>query len=414
MGTGDSASGCFIRDIRARHQLSLRALAAKAGDISYAAVAAWEQGRSLPREALVSAVCRVLRLSTAVVMAQVKLETRVRQARALARAGMEVGPVAEVDPAFAAFRERLIALPDKKKTSGPPTQGAPSSVPGYPILEQQVVVLHPGGIHVRPAQRIADVSGRYLARIRIASQGLDSEADACAIIEVLNLAAPQGTILTLRAQGPDAEHALTELSSLDWDGGPLLRPVEASKSTGASKDVVPARPFEMAGAPPPGASPLDPSDRWLGTQSAEVARDLEKFIAENRDGILEYARGLAQRIGSPVPDELALLWFMTQQSPVLAIRQIQCQRDVISRETWIQRERLGRPLSTAEECRVAREWAERYTLPLRDHLWMIALALVRTYPARFVRFLRPAGTASSSSVSPAGGPLSPPIAPAGP
>lgn len=80
------------------------------------------------------------------------------------------------------------------------------------LLTRQVVVANPHGIHARPAGRLAQLAQTFDADISIALNG--QEVDAKSILDLLTLAASQGTALELRATGHDAARALDELEDL--------------------------------------------------------------------------------------------------------------------------------------------------------------------------------------------------------
>lgn len=71
------------------------------------------------------------------------------------------------------------------------------------------------GLHARPAGRISQEAQKYQAAITVSCA--DAEADAKSILDLLTLAAPQGTELRLRAAGPDAPEAIASLSRLFED-----------------------------------------------------------------------------------------------------------------------------------------------------------------------------------------------------
>ena len=83
-------------------------------------------------------------------------------------------------------------------------QGAAQSV--------SVCVLNDQGLHARPAARLAQEAQQFDADIRLVLQ--DVQVDAKSILDILTLAAGQGTVLELRAQGPDAHQALNRLSKM--------------------------------------------------------------------------------------------------------------------------------------------------------------------------------------------------------
>lgn len=82
---------------------------------------------------------------------------------------------------------------------------------------EEIVIRVPNslGIHARPAGKISQEAQRYQAAVTISSR--DGEADAKSILDILTLAVPQGTQLTLRAQGPDAAAAVQGVARLFAD-----------------------------------------------------------------------------------------------------------------------------------------------------------------------------------------------------
>jgi phosphocarrier protein HPr len=78
--------------------------------------------------------------------------------------------------------------------------------------EAQVVIENRMGLHVRPATRMADAAMRFQSAITVVKDGCS--VDAKSPLELLTLAAARGTVLTLRAEGPDAEQALEALRAL--------------------------------------------------------------------------------------------------------------------------------------------------------------------------------------------------------
>lgn len=79
-------------------------------------------------------------------------------------------------------------------------------------LTCQVMVANEHGLHARPAGVLAQKAMVYQSDITIASE--DQEVDAKSILDILTLAAGQGSPLELRASGADAEVALRDLSEL--------------------------------------------------------------------------------------------------------------------------------------------------------------------------------------------------------
>jgi phosphocarrier protein HPr len=65
-------------------------------------------------------------------------------------------------------------------------------------------------LHARPAANFVRTAMRYDARVAVAANG--DEADAKSLLSVLALGARSGTTLTLRADGADADEALSALA----------------------------------------------------------------------------------------------------------------------------------------------------------------------------------------------------------
>ena len=70
------------------------------------------------------------------------------------------------------------------------------------------------GLHARPAGRFVTLAGRFESEIWVARDGEEEWVSGQSVLSILSLAASQGTILRLRAEGPDAEEALQALGAL--------------------------------------------------------------------------------------------------------------------------------------------------------------------------------------------------------
>ena len=77
---------------------------------------------------------------------------------------------------------------------------------------REVVVGNPQGLHARPASRLAQEAQSFKAEISIVCN--DQQVDAKSILDILTLAAAQGSRLELRAEGEDACQALDRLEKL--------------------------------------------------------------------------------------------------------------------------------------------------------------------------------------------------------
>jgi phosphocarrier protein len=68
------------------------------------------------------------------------------------------------------------------------------------------------GLHARAAARFVHTASRFTARIRVARAG--REIDGKSIMGLLLLAAAQGTVITISANGSDEADALAALCAL--------------------------------------------------------------------------------------------------------------------------------------------------------------------------------------------------------
>jgi phosphocarrier protein HPr len=80
------------------------------------------------------------------------------------------------------------------------------------MAERQVTIVNKLGIHARPAAEIVKTSSRFKSAITIIRD--DLEVNAKSIMGVMMLAAERGAVITLRAEGPDADAALDALEAL--------------------------------------------------------------------------------------------------------------------------------------------------------------------------------------------------------
>jgi phosphocarrier protein HPr len=81
-----------------------------------------------------------------------------------------------------------------------------------PILSRHVEIIHPLGLHLRPADRFVRLAHRFQAEIRVSCDG--RAVDGKSILDLATLAAACGTRLELEASGADAEEALAALCEL--------------------------------------------------------------------------------------------------------------------------------------------------------------------------------------------------------
>ena len=78
--------------------------------------------------------------------------------------------------------------------------------------ERTVTIVNRNGLHARPAAEIVKAAARFKSDIVLIRD--DLEVNGKSIMGVMMLAAEFGSTLTLRANGPDAEQAVTAIADL--------------------------------------------------------------------------------------------------------------------------------------------------------------------------------------------------------
>ena len=81
------------------------------------------------------------------------------------------------------------------------------------MIVKELVVGNNAGFHVRNASLLCKTAMKYNASLAL-SKGGGYEADCKSCLDLLTLMAPKDTVLTLRAEGEDAEQAALEIESL--------------------------------------------------------------------------------------------------------------------------------------------------------------------------------------------------------
>jgi phosphocarrier protein len=80
------------------------------------------------------------------------------------------------------------------------------------LAKAQVTIANELGLHARPAMTFVDQANQFTSDVRI-SKG-DQTVDGKSIMQVMMLAATQGTSLEITAEGDDAEEAVAALQKL--------------------------------------------------------------------------------------------------------------------------------------------------------------------------------------------------------
>jgi phosphocarrier protein HPr len=123
-----------------------------------------------------------------------------------------------LQPAYATASEPSSFLPVKQSLAG--MNGEP--------LRRMVTVLDPLGLHMRPLTVFAQKAAQYQSAVAVIKEG--KRVNGKSPLELMLLAAEQGTELILEVSGPDAKEAMAPLAELlaaasaDEDSGPPLAP----------------------------------------------------------------------------------------------------------------------------------------------------------------------------------------------
>lgn len=84
------------------------------------------------------------------------------------------------------------------------------------MTEKKVVVLNRAGVHTRPAAALVKLSSRFKSEIYLVRDRFTINGKS--IIGVMTLAAEQGSVLTVRAEGIDEIAAVDEIALLFESG----------------------------------------------------------------------------------------------------------------------------------------------------------------------------------------------------
>lgn len=84
-----------------------------------------------------------------------------------------------------------------------------------PSASRDIVVSNKLGLHARPAMQFVDVANQFQSDITVHKLGEEpAEADGKSVIQMIILAATEGTPMRIDAAGDDAEDAVTKLAEL--------------------------------------------------------------------------------------------------------------------------------------------------------------------------------------------------------
>ena len=84
-----------------------------------------------------------------------------------------------------------------------------------PIVKKaRTIIQNTLGLHARPAMAFVDVASTFVSSILVRRADGDETVDGKSIMQMLLLAATNGTEIEICADGPDAEGAVTALVQL--------------------------------------------------------------------------------------------------------------------------------------------------------------------------------------------------------
>ncbi len=79
-------------------------------------------------------------------------------------------------------------------------------------IEKELRITNKFGLHGRASARLVETARKYKADIFLVRD--NNEVDCKSILDVMTMACTQGTPVTIRARGEDAEEALADLEEL--------------------------------------------------------------------------------------------------------------------------------------------------------------------------------------------------------
>ena len=84
-----------------------------------------------------------------------------------------------------------------------------------PTAAKDIIVSNKLGLHARPAMQFVDVANQFSASVMVKKGGEEPcEADGKSVMQMIILAATEGTPLRIEAEGDDAQAAVDKLAEL--------------------------------------------------------------------------------------------------------------------------------------------------------------------------------------------------------
>ena len=87
-----------------------------------------------------------------------------------------------------------------------------------PTASRDIVICNKLGLHARPAMQFVDLANQFKSDVKVLSFGEEGgEADGKSVMQMIILAAVEGTPLKIVAEGEDADQAVEKLVKLIED-----------------------------------------------------------------------------------------------------------------------------------------------------------------------------------------------------
>ena len=84
-----------------------------------------------------------------------------------------------------------------------------------PTASRDIIVSNKLGLHARPAMQFVDLANQFASNIKVIKGGEEpGEADGKSVMQLIILAAVEGTPMRIEAEGEDAETAVEKLAEL--------------------------------------------------------------------------------------------------------------------------------------------------------------------------------------------------------
>jgi phosphocarrier protein len=91
----------------------------------------------------------------------------------------------------------------------------PSAFSSMPTASREIVVSNKLGLHARPAMQFVDVANQFQSKVTVYKGGEEPcEADGKSVMQMIILAATEGTPMRIEADGEDAQAAVDKLVEL--------------------------------------------------------------------------------------------------------------------------------------------------------------------------------------------------------